>query len=90
MPVIHLLFADGERFTLPARDDETVLNAARRQGLSLASDCESGDCQTCVATIKAGKIIARDGKIVGKANGRYLPRKPAPARHFEWFRSAQA
>src|ERR1041385_1906358 len=43
-----------------------------------------------VATVKAGKIIARDGKIVGKANGRYLPRKPAPARHFEWFRSAQA
>ena len=35
-----------------------------------------------VATIKAGKIIARDGKIVGKANGRYLPRKPAPASTF--------
>jgi N-acyl-D-aspartate/D-glutamate deacylase len=43
-----------------------------------------------VATIKAGKIIARDGKIVGAANGRYLPRKPAPAKQFEWFRSALA
>ena len=29
-----------------------------------------------VATIKGGKIIARDGKIVGKPNGRYLPRSP--------------
>ena len=28
-----------------------------------------------VATIKAGEIIARDGKIVGKRNGRYLPRQ---------------
>ena len=43
-----------------------------------------------VATVKAGVIVARDGKIVAKANGRYLPRKPSPARHFEWFRSAQA
>jgi dihydropyrimidinase/allantoinase len=27
-----------------------------------------------VATIKAGKIVARDGKIVGKPTGRYIPR----------------
>ena len=32
-----------------------------------------------VATIKAGEIIARDGKIVGKRNGRYLPRTPKKA-----------
>jgi N-acyl-D-aspartate/D-glutamate deacylase len=43
-----------------------------------------------VATIKGGKIVARDGKIVSKPNGRYLPRQPGPARQFEWFRSAQA
>src|SRR3954470_6455022 len=57
MSVVDLVFADGERFTLPAREDETVLNAARRHGLSLASDCESGDCQTCVATLKGGDIL---------------------------------
>ena len=38
-----------------------------------------------VATIKGGRIVARDGKIVAKANGRYLHRKPAPGQHFEWF-----
>ena len=32
-----------------------------------------------VATIKAGEIIARDGKIVGKRNGHYLPRTPKNA-----------
>jgi dihydropyrimidinase len=43
-----------------------------------------------VATIKGGTIIARDGKIVAPANGRYLPRRPGPARTFDWFRSANA
>lgn len=34
-----------------------------------------------VATIKAGKIVARDGEIVGKPSGRYLPRSaPQPCR----------
>ena len=38
-----------------------------------------------VATIKGGKIVARDGKIVAKPGGRYLPRKPAPPQQFAWF-----
>jgi hypothetical protein len=42
-----------------------------------------------VATIKGGKIIARDGKIIAKANGRYLPRKSGPAPQIEWFASTQ-
>jgi dihydroorotase-like cyclic amidohydrolase len=40
-----------------------------------------------VATIKAGRIAARDGNVIGPAGGRYLPR---PARHeppaLEWLR----
>jgi dihydroorotase-like cyclic amidohydrolase len=70
---------------------EKVVRAEDLQGMSDFSPFEGKTLKGWpVATIKAGKIIARDGKIVGKANGRYLPRKPAPARHFEWFRSAQA
>jgi N-acyl-D-aspartate/D-glutamate deacylase len=40
-----------------------------------------------VATIKAGQIVARDGKIVGKPTGRYLPR-PATnvAPDLDWLR----
>jgi hypothetical protein len=39
-----------------------------------------------VATIKGGKIVARDGKIVGEPNGRYWPRDPNhTAAYFEWF-----
>lgn len=43
-----------------------------------------------IATVKGGKIIARDGKIVGEPNGRYLPRKPQPVQDLEWFRRADA
>lgn len=32
-----------------------------------------------VATIKAGEILVRDGRIVGKRNGHYLPRRPRSA-----------
>src|SRR5215813_10502668 len=70
---------------------EKVVRAEDLQGMSDFSPFEGKTLKGWpVATIKAGKIIARDGKIVAKANGRYLPRKPAPARQFEWFRSAQA
>jgi dihydroorotase-like cyclic amidohydrolase len=40
-----------------------------------------------VATIKAGEIVARDGKIVGKRNGRYLSRQARSATpDVEWLR----
>jgi benzoate/toluate 1,2-dioxygenase reductase subunit len=61
MSTIELSFADGERFTIDARADETVLAAARRHGLSLAADCERGECQTCRGTIQAGTVAYPDG-----------------------------
>src|SRR5262249_37617132 len=70
---------------------ERVVRAEDLQGMSDFSPFEGKTLRGWpVATIKGGAIIARDGKIVAKANGRYLPRKPAPARQFEWFRSAHA
>jgi N-acyl-D-aspartate/D-glutamate deacylase len=42
-----------------------------------------------VATVKAGQIVARDGKIVGNPTGRYLPRAASNvAADVEWVRSA--
>jgi dihydroorotase-like cyclic amidohydrolase len=67
-------------------DLERVVRAEDLQGMSDFSPFEGKTLRGWpVATIKGGRIIARDGKIVAGANGRYLPRKPAPARHFEWF-----
>jgi dihydropyrimidinase len=68
---------------------ERVVRAEDLQGMSDFSPFEGKRLRGWpVATIKGGKIIARDGKIVSKPNGRYLPRKPSPAHQFEWFRSA--
>ncbi len=67
-------------------DLERVVRAEDLQGMSDFSPFEGKKLRGWpVATIKGGKIIARDGKIVAEANGRYLHRKPAPGRHFEWF-----
>jgi len=70
---------------------ERVVRAEDLQGMSDFSPFEGKRLRGWpVATIKGGKIIARDGKIVSKPNGRYLPRKPSSAHLFEWFRSAHA
>jgi dihydroorotase-like cyclic amidohydrolase len=67
-------------------DLERVVRAGDLQGMSDFSPFEGKTLRGWpVATIKAGKIVARDGKIVAPANGRYLHRKPTTGRHFEWF-----
>jgi dihydropyrimidinase len=61
-------------------DLERVVRAEDLQGMSDFSPFERKKLRGWpVATIKAGEIIARDGKIVGKRNGHYLPRTPKNA-----------
>jgi dihydropyrimidinase len=72
-------------------DEERVVRAEDLQGMSDFSPFEGKQLRGWpVATIKGGKIVARDGKIVGKPNGRYLARKRAPVPQLEWFAPAQA
>ncbi len=56
MPRLTLIFADGDTVSLDAKPDEPLLQAAKRQGLALSSDCEVGDCQTCRARIVGGEV----------------------------------
>jgi len=71
-------------------EQERVVSAEDLQGMSDFSPFEAKRLRGWpVATIKGGKIIARDGKIVSKANGRYLPRKSGPAPQLDWFARAQ-
>ena len=72
-------------------DEERVVRAEDLQGMSDFSPFEGKRLRGWpVATIKAGKVVVRDGKLVGKPCGRYLPRKPAPAPRLEWFRTPAA
>jgi dihydropyrimidinase len=55
---------------------EKVVRAEELLGMSDFSPFEGKRLKGWpVATIKAGQIVARDGKIVGKPTGRYLPRE---------------
>jgi benzoate/toluate 1,2-dioxygenase reductase subunit len=56
MAKIKFVFADGDCAMLDSAADESILAAARRQHLLLASDCEVGDCQTCRASLCAGTV----------------------------------
>jgi dihydroorotase-like cyclic amidohydrolase len=61
-------------------DLERVVDAKELHGMSDFSPFEGKKLRGWpVATVKGGRIVARDGKIVGEPTGRYIPR-PAPAK----------
>jgi N-acyl-D-aspartate/D-glutamate deacylase len=57
---------------------ERVVDAAYLNGMSDFSPFEGKRLRGWpVATVKGGRVVARDGEIVGSPTGRYLPRYPA-------------
>jgi len=57
---------------------ERVVRAEDLRGMSDFSPFEGKTLRGWpVTTIKAGRIVARDGEVVGKPAGRYIPRAPA-------------
>ncbi|MFI6776377.1 2Fe-2S iron-sulfur cluster-binding protein [Nocardia sp. NPDC050412] len=53
---IHL---DGAITSQPGRADETVLETARRAGLTPPFSCEAGNCGTCMATLVDGRVAMK-------------------------------
>ncbi len=47
---------EGERVRVPVDEDEYLLFAARRAGLSLPSTCLQGWCITCAGRIVEGEV----------------------------------
>jgi dihydroorotase-like cyclic amidohydrolase len=61
-------------------DLERVVDAEFLQGMSDFSPFEGKRMRGWpVATVKGGRVVARNGEIVAKPSGRYLPRFPAAA-----------
>ncbi|GAA2737350.1 ferredoxin--NADP reductase [Actinocorallia aurantiaca] len=44
----------GKKHTVPRRSGETLLQSARRAGLSPPFSCEAGNCATCIAQVTEG------------------------------------
>ncbi|MEU3619186.1 ferredoxin--NADP reductase [Streptomyces sp. NPDC006872] len=49
----------GRRRSVPQRSGETLLQSARRAGLTPPFSCESGDCATCMARLTVGEARMR-------------------------------
>ena len=45
--------------TVPYVAGDTVLETARRAGLNPPSQCEQGNCATCMALLEAGSVTMR-------------------------------
>jgi ferredoxin-NADP reductase len=49
----------GKRHTVPQQAGETLLESARRAGLSPPFSCEAGNCATCIAQVTEGEAKMR-------------------------------
>jgi 3-ketosteroid 9alpha-monooxygenase subunit B len=53
-----------QRVKVPRRADETILESARRAGLSPPSHCEAGTCATCIAKLDEGEVKMRVNEVL--------------------------
>lgn len=50
---------DGKTAQVPFREGETILEAARRAGMTPPFSCEAGNCGTCMAKLTSGTATMR-------------------------------
>ena len=49
---------------VPYRTGDTLLETARRAALRPPASCESGKCGTCMARLKAGKVMMQVNNVL--------------------------
>lgn len=54
----------GQRRTVPRQPGETLLQSARRAGLTPPFSCEAGDCATCMARVTEGEAKMRVNNVL--------------------------
>lgn len=53
------ILLDGKTASVPLREGETILETARRAGLTPPFSCEAGNCGTCMAKLTEGTATMR-------------------------------
>ena len=53
------ILLDRKKVTVPMRAGETLLESARRAGLTPPFSCEAGNCGTCMAKLTKGSATMR-------------------------------
>jgi ferredoxin-NADP reductase len=59
IPEAIILILRGKRSEIPYHGGDTVLETARRAGLSAPFSCEAGNCATCMAFVQEGAVTMR-------------------------------
>jgi 3-ketosteroid 9alpha-monooxygenase subunit B len=54
----------SKRASVPRRENETLLESARRAGLSPPFSCEAGNCATCMARLVTGEVKMRVNDVL--------------------------
>jgi ferredoxin-NADP reductase len=54
----------SKRVSVPRRENETLLESARRVGLSPPFSCEAGNCATCMARLVSGEVKMRVNDVL--------------------------
>jgi ferredoxin len=55
---------DGTTVTVPVNAGDTLLETARRAGLTPPYSCEAGNCGTCIATVTDGTVTMRVNEVL--------------------------
>jgi ferredoxin len=55
---------DGKTVSVPVNPGETLLESARRAGLTPPYSCEAGNCGTCIATVTDGLVTMRANEVL--------------------------
>jgi ferredoxin len=55
---------DGTTVTVPVNPGDTLLETARRAGLTPPYSCEAGNCGTCIATVTEGVVKMRANEVL--------------------------
>jgi len=55
---------DRKTVAVPRTPGETLLESARRAGLTPPYSCEQGNCGTCIATLTDGRVTMRNNEVL--------------------------
>jgi ferredoxin len=54
----------GKKKSVPRKENETILESARRAGLTPPFSCEAGNCATCIAKVTSGHATLRQNNAL--------------------------
>jgi ferredoxin len=68
VPLVVVMRLKGRAHTVKYHPGETLLETARRARIPLSSNCEKGECGTCMVSIVAGQVRMRANSVLSESD----------------------